>query len=337
MAGAALALFGAGNLALAQTGDLPALHTHQSYIEELSRKSVLAVDDPLKVFAFVLGSLPDEVKVYPTENYYYFRFLHNGVPYSGNIRIEVGEDGGATLHFAYYQTESEWKPDENATQLVLDAAQGVQFEKLGRLRYRVAYQGKSVVFVLNDLAAVKPPPGALAPGEIFIGPIFDDAGVRFFLVYQTKRKLFLYILDEAAPAGEVLLAERGKSRIVIGERTGFAYYRDDRIDRKILVGVHDDELRLNTHFDGPFDQLPDNFVTGETLRAAILAVRPDLQGKIDRLGRLAGGKVRYAIKPYLGYSDLDELETFHECARRRLRKADYYDCFSVEKAGAERR
>lgn len=320
--------------AAGQTSDRPALQTLESHIEELKRRSTLAVGDPLAVFAYVLGSLPDRVKVYPTENYYYFRFINNGTPYSGNIRIEMDEGGKVSLHFAYYQTESEWKPDENAKQVVLDASQDVKLEKIDRLVYRISYKGKSVVFALNDLSQVKPPAGALAPNETFIGPIFDDSGVRFFLVYNSKLKLFLYVLDETAKAAEKFLPAGAADRIVIGERTGFAYYRDDKLDRKILVGVYEDELRLNTHFDGPFDQLPDNFIEGETLRAAILGVRPDLKNKIDRFGRMSGGKVRYAIKPYLGYSDVSELDGFRHCARHHLHKATYYNCFSVEKAEA---
>ena len=41
---------------------------------------------------------------------------------------------------------------------------------------------------------------------------------------------------------------------------------------------------MNNYFDGPFDQLPDNFIEGETLREAILAVRAKPAGKIDRVG-----------------------------------------------------
>jgi hypothetical protein len=324
----------AGGIAKAQPSDHPALQTLESQIDELNRTSTLAVDDPFAVFAFVLDSLPDRVKVYPTENYYYFRFVNNGTPYSGNIRIEMDEGDKVSLHFAYYQTESEWKPDENAKQIVLGEAQDVKLEKIERLLYRISYRGKSVVFALNDLSQVKPPAGSLAPGEKFIGPIFDDSGVRFFLVYNSRLKLFLYILDETEKARETFLPVPRTDRILIGERTGFAYYRDDKLDRKILIAVYEDELRLNTHFDGPFDQLPDNFIEGETLRAAILDVRPDLKGKIDRFGRLAGGKVRYAIKPYLGYSDVSELDDFRRCARSRLHKSTYYDCFTVEKSGA---
>jgi hypothetical protein len=55
----------------------------------------------------------------------------------------------------------------------------------------------------------------------------------------------------------------------MGKRTGFAFYQDGLRHRKILVGVYEANYRLNTYFDGPFDQLPDNFIEGETLRKAI--------------------------------------------------------------------
>jgi hypothetical protein len=50
---------------------------HESSIDEAMRPTTLAVEDPMAVFAFVFGSLPDRVKVYPTENYYYFRSYRN--------------------------------------------------------------------------------------------------------------------------------------------------------------------------------------------------------------------------------------------------------------------
>jgi hypothetical protein len=48
----------------------PTLHTGESYVEEVTRATTLKVDDPMEVFSFVLGSLPDRVKVYQTEKYY---------------------------------------------------------------------------------------------------------------------------------------------------------------------------------------------------------------------------------------------------------------------------
>ncbi|HLL29150.1 MAG TPA: hypothetical protein VKT73_16040 [Xanthobacteraceae bacterium] len=319
----------------AESPQQPTLHTNESYVEEISRTTTLAIDDPLAVFAFVFNGLPERVKVYPTENYYYFTFIHNGTPYSGNIRIEMDEGDKVSLHFGYYDTETEWHPDPQGKNVVLGAAEGVALERLERLVYRVSYGGKSVVFALNDLSQVKPPEGTMAPGEKFIGPIFDESGVRFFLVYNSKVKVFLYILDETVKVTEALLPYEKTDRILIGKRTGFAYYRDYKLDRKILIGVFEPNMTLNTYFDGPFDQLPDNFIEGETLRDAILEVRPSLKGKIDRLGDFPGGEVRFSIIPYLAYFELGELEAFHKCASKKIHEVGYYECFVAEKLGFE--
>lgn len=317
----------------AQDSSVPSLFTHQSYIEELSRKSTLEIGNPLAVFAFVLNQLPDRVKIYPTENYYYFRFVNNGTPYSGNIRLERSADYKITVHFAYYETESEWRPAASVKHVTFGAEQGVSLEKIDRFLYRVSYSGKSVLFELNDLSQVKPPAGLLGPDEKFIGPVFDDSGIRFFLVYNSKVKVFHYILDEGVTVPDDLFDYQGTDRILIGKRTGFAFYRDHKIDRKILIGVNETNVRLNTYFDGPFDQLPDAFIEGETLRNAIVETRPELKGKIDRLGNFQGGEMRYSVDPYLPYFELRELEAFHKCASRKIKDPSYYSCFAAEKLG----
>lgn len=61
---------------------------------------------------------------------------------------------------------------------------------------------KSVVFALNDLSQVKPPAAALAPGDQFIGPVFDESAIRFFLVFNAKLKSFHYILDETVKTAD---------------------------------------------------------------------------------------------------------------------------------------
>jgi hypothetical protein len=328
-AGSVLAAAGA----FAKERALPQLHTHQSYIEEILRTSTVPIDDARAVFAFVLASLPERVQVYPTENYHYFKFLQNGTPYSGNIRIEIDESGKASLHFAYFETAADWHEETPGKHVVFGAAEGVSLEKLERLIYRVSYAGKSVTFVLNDLAAAKPPTGALGPAETFIGPVFDESGVRFFLVYNRERKVFLYVLDETTRLADELFPYSGTDRIVIGKRTGFAFYRDHRLARKILIGAYEGNVRLNNYFDGPFDQLPDNFVEGDTLRQAILEIQPSLRGKIDRFGDFPDGEERISIVPYLAYFELAELARFDRCASSKAQAADYYDCFVAEKLG----
>ena len=65
-------------LAAAQDAQLPRLYTNEIAIEDATRRTALGIDDPVAVFAFIFGALPDRVRVYPTENYLYFSFFHNG-------------------------------------------------------------------------------------------------------------------------------------------------------------------------------------------------------------------------------------------------------------------
>ena len=84
--------------AFGQSEDWPQIKTNQSYIEEVDRQTKLAIDDPMAVFTFVFNSLPDRVKVYPTENYYYFTFVHDGVPYNGNVRLDASDRDQGTVN-----------------------------------------------------------------------------------------------------------------------------------------------------------------------------------------------------------------------------------------------
>ena len=321
----------ASGAAFAQNVQMPTLHTEESYADEVTRATTLNLGDPMAVFAFVLKSLPDRVKVYPTENYYYFSFFQSGVKYAGNIRIEPNDDSGQTVHFVYFEEASEWHTDPHLTHIVLDESRGVRVEKIDKFAYRISYLDKSVVFALNDLSDVTPPAGVIAKDETFIGPIFDESAIRFFLVYNSRLKDFHYILDETKAVADMFVRTSWTDRILIGKRTGFAFYRDHHRDRKILIGVYESNMRANTYFDGPFDQLPDAFVKGETLRDAILDVEPKLRGHIDRFGSEPGGEVRYMIAPYLPYRSVDDLYAYHRCASGQIHSANYYDCFVFEK------
>jgi len=314
--------------ALAQ--DVPQLQTNQSYVEDVTRATTLNVGDPMAVFGYVLSKLPERVKVYPTENYYYFGFMHNGIRYAGNIRLDASNRDDGKVIFAYFEDTSQWYDEAPVEHAVLDASQGVMVEKVEPLVYRISYQGKSVVFALNDLRNVKPPAGSLGPGETFIGPIFDESAIRFFLVYNSKLKAFHYILDETETVADSFFPSNRSDRILIGKRTGFAFYKDHRLDRKILIGAFEGNMRANNYFDGPFDQLPDNFIDGETLRQAILQVQPALTGQIDRFGGAPDGSIRFMIGPYLPYQAITDLDPIHTCAQKKQKQPDYYRCFVTD-------
>jgi hypothetical protein len=329
-------LTGSTGTATAQSVEHPRLHTNQAYVEDVTRATTLAIDDAMEVFAFVLSSLPERVKVYPTENYYYFRFIHAGTPYAGNIRLDPLERDQGKVQFSYYPDLTEWRDKvEGDMYVVLDASRGVAVEQVERLVYRVSYRNKSVVFALNDLSQVKPPPGVLGPDEKFLGPIFDESAVRFFLVYNSKLKIFHFILDETVRVADDLTASARSDRILVGRRTGFAFYRDHRLERKIMIGAFESNSRLNNYFDGPFDQLPENFIEGEDLRQAIVEADPSVKAQIGRLGHFSDGEGRYLIHPYMLYRREADLLAIHKCATSKLRAPTYYRCFVSDAEGQD--
>src|SRR3954452_1795253 len=112
----------------AQPADAPAIQTNQSYVEDVTRATTLNVDDPMSVFGFVLSKLPERVKVYPTENYFYFGFVHNGIRYAGNIRLDASNRDDGKADFAYFEDTSQWYDDAPVKHLLLDASQGVAIE-----------------------------------------------------------------------------------------------------------------------------------------------------------------------------------------------------------------
>jgi len=312
----------------------PRLDTNEAYIAATTRAHKLAIDDPMAVFAYVLGSLPERVKVYPTENHYYFSFDLNGARYAGNIKIDAQLRTEGKVVFTYYEDRAPWLADTDGPALILGPTEGVTVEKVDPLAYRVSYGPKSVVFALNDLSRVKPPAAALAPNDQFIGPVFDESGIRFFLVFNAKLKLFHYILDETIEPADVFVpAPVGGGRIVIGKRTGFAFYRDRHRERKILIGVYRDNVVANNYLDGPFDQMPDNFIEGDSFRQALLAVAPKLKGRINRYGSFDDGG-RFAVAPYMEYRSPKDLAIFDRCATSRRIPAERYEaCFALPLEG----
>jgi hypothetical protein len=327
---AALFVPGAAAAQNSEQAQLPTLHLNQDYVDEATRPCSLDVKDPKAVFAFVFGSLPDHVKVFPTENYFYYTFICNGVPYDGNIRLDASNRDEGKVIFAYSEDLEGWRGDTPENHIVLDASGGVQLEKVRPLVYRMTYQGKTVEFALNDLSDVRPPANALAPGEEFLGTTFDESAIRFFLVFDKTLKIFHFILDETIKVADQFDPSPRSDRILIGKRTGFAFYRDRLRDRKILIGAYKPNMLTNTWFDGPFDQLPDNFIQGEALRDALIANDPGLKGRIDRFGGFPGGGERMAVDPYLPYDEVSELTIFDRCASSRQHSPNYYLCFAVD-------
>ena len=304
---------------------------NQQMIDRLKDAPNFNIDDPMAAFAHVFAALPEEVFVYPTENYYYFTFEWSGIDFAGNMRLDASDRDDGVLHFAYFNKSTPWNVEILSNYRPLTEKEGVKVEKLGDLEYAVTYEDKTVRFHLNDLRDVEAPEGVVAEGDTLLGATYDESGIPFFLVFNEPRKEFLFILNENDPLNDVLLPYNDDHpALTIGTRTGFAFYEDRfaPAPRKILVGVYAGNVDGNNYFDGPFDQLPDNFIPGEELRDAITTKYPELKGEIGRLGAFRSQEGRFLINPYVNYQYTGELERFLRCGDVALDEAKFYECLA---------
>ena len=175
----------------------------------------------------------------------------------------------------------------------------------------------------------------LRADEIYLGPSWDESGVQFFLIFNKTAKTFLYLLNET-PKVDLYQPSSLSPAVTVGNRTSFVFYKDKLLDRQILMGDFIGHTMLNDYFDGPFDQLPDNYVQGTALLDAILEVEPGLKNeKADRYGADPTGEFRYGITSYKYYRQVRDLKPIADCAETNSDPAVYYKCFDATKANEE--
>lgn len=313
--GAGVVLLGLlGGAGLADDKQPPKLFTNENLVETWQSTRTVDLEDKKGMLRYILSQIPDEVTVYPTENYYYFWFYQNGVRYAGNLRLDTDRAREGELVLAYFRGSTPWAVDQKSYVKVFKKEDGVKVTPAGRLAYSVTFEDRTVLFKFIDLADVKPPEGTLRASEKYLGPVFDESGIRFFLVFDEKRKLFSYVLDETVRLNDQLTAAGQLKHTTIGWRTGFAFFEQKDLKRKILIAIFRANASANNFYDGPFDQLPDNFLKGDELRDALLLVHPELKGKIDRFGSTFDGTSRELIAPYMEYDTIEDLVLGEACA-----------------------
>lgn len=301
---------------------------NQHFIEGLYAQLDLA--DPDLIFRAVFASLEEHVVVYPTENYYYFNLNTAGKTVWGNLRLDASDRDEGIIHLGYFRyNENGEFQDRKGFSKTFSAKDGVTVTRLGRFEYSVAYLGKTVIFTLNDVGMNPPAKARLREEEDFVGPIFDESGLKFYLLFDKPKNHFFYILNEDGPVPEEFL-EVG-DRLAIGKRTGFAFYRDAEYQRKVLVAVHGKSMERNNYYDGPFDQLPDNYAEKTNIMRYIERAYPYTEGTINKFGSfLNRPAARVAITPYHVYYEEDDLSFVESCASSVPGGTEFYFCITPD-------
>ncbi|MBU2259611.1 hypothetical protein KKC44_03305 [Patescibacteria group bacterium] len=293
-------------------GNMPKLYTNEEFIDEVRSES-FDLDDIESMFSYVFGSLNNTVNVYPTENYYYFHFYANGGDIWGNIRLDSIDRKEGIISFAYFRVTNRREPYfeyRESWHKNLSDEDGVILKKIDDLEYTVTYKDKTVTFLLHNVSQTEPVDMRMHEGEIFVVRTFDESGFQLVLLFDETQSRFRFVLDESAPLPD-LLQPYGKD-IYVGRRSGFAFYDEPGMGRKILFGVDKMNVRQNNYYDGPFDQLADNFVDPEEFEQYIIRVYPTLEGKVrgrgDFLDESGNRKPsRVLISPYITYSQMVDI------------------------------
>ncbi|MEO1130314.1 MAG: hypothetical protein AAFX05_11505 [Planctomycetota bacterium] len=265
------------------------------------------LDDPEAVLNYVLKWAPPLATVYPTECFYYYRFKdREGQWVWGNLRI--ADAPGGIIGISYFYPGA---PD--FTHREFTSEDGIDVTPLGYRRYRVQGSGRAVTFVLPEVRTTAPSSFAATEDEHYVGRIVDESAVRLHLLFNTATNSFYMALDESEGITDAL--EEVEEGLLLGQRSGFVYYDDEQLDRRLLLGVRQDNIIDNNYFDGPADQVPFELELRDLMHLAYPHTM--LGDGIDAHGVLLGKDEwqRVAISPFVRYSGINELkERITRCA-----------------------
>lgn len=302
--------------------------SHQRYISALESKPAFDINDPASVLKFVLTQSEYLIAVQPTENYSYFKFVHGGLQWQGNMRLETESKTADRLHFAYFVVPAPWHEEELGQYKAFGKDDGVEIARLGAYKYVVRYAALERIFQLNDISKTKIKPKMLGPDQVDLGLAHDESGLRFHLLFDTNVKDFTYVLDEENGVADQFrsLSNEGDD-LLVGIRTGFVFKSEPELFRKRLVGVHSYNIETNNYYDGPFDQLPDGYTGKLNIRQAFELIDPEFAKTIDAYGNFVDREgARVVIAPYLRYQDKSEFTELEDCALFRATSVDYRMC-----------
>lgn len=271
------------------------------------------VADPRAMLRHILRSAGAEIVVYPSEGYYYFRVQNGPRLIAGNLRFDLMDAARGRLNFAYY-SQAAFGEDPVDHYSLLGPEDGIGLFTVSPFEYRLEFEDQVTRVIIHDAHEERAAPRPLAQGELYVGPVFDESGVRFHLIFDEAERAFFFVLNPTTPLADTLTPYPDLPLVHVGDRTGYVYFEDARRGRWILVGVARRNIAGNSQFDGPFDQLPDRFVDPDRMRELLELAYPHLVGQIGPRGvYLKPPHMRAMVAPYRRYGSTAEFNELSDC------------------------
>lgn len=279
-----------------------------------------ALSDSLEVLEYILSWVPGRATAYPTEGYYYFHTELEGKLVRGSFRLADLPLGRLT--FSYFTA------GERAHVIELDSNDGVEVSIIEEKKFRLAFRNRSAEFRLSTIGALPPKAFRLLEDEVFVARVFDESGMRFFLLMNETTNSFYYVLDEEDRIGDTLKDVGDNLRY--GERTRFLFYEDPDYGRRLLVGIGLEHAEANDYFDGPGDQVPYDLNVRELLHRVYPSTL--LGSGVDPHGVWLDKPewVRFAISPYFRYGKITEVAERVPHCLDQPNKSELWTCLTKE-------
>jgi hypothetical protein len=303
----------------------------------LGHTGTMNLSDAPAVFSHVFSRLSNEVNIYPTENYLYFRFVAGTRYVWGNLRLSPEDRDLGKLHFGYYEFKDELALDDTDIHyVVIGPGDGIVVTRHDAFHYSITHGGKTVLFSLNQIAQTPPAFFTVPRDEESLFRLHDESNVRFILLFNKTTRSFMYVADE--DEGRRLWTLKFAADLVVDPASGFAFYVGTRNNsRKILVGVHEKNVRQNNYYDGPFDQLADNYIRNDSKLAEYIQLAyPYTKGHVNQYGVYKGmPQARVAIVAYRMYESLSDVAALVASCTGRESDAMFYRCVASDDESAD--
>lgn len=308
--------------------------TNDSFIRGLYTKND-NFTNARKLFEHVFSQLEDEVTVYTGENNYYVQYPIQGRIVGSILSLSVEDRDKGKIGFSYIERNENIGLERLSRRIgggkIFSAEDGVRVSKVNDFAYRVTFNNKTVKFNLYQPGLQGPPAHQMGPHDVFVGPVIDESGFDFHLMFDRAHKRLFMVLDERRGLPDVFT--KLENQLVIAERSRFAFFDDSTLQRKILIGVHGDNTLENNWWDGPHDQMPDNYIALGRIphyQEILEASYPGSQGRIDKFGRyIHEPGTRIAIAPYTVYFSLRQIKELVQTCRRK--PATQQPCLTLQR------